>query len=62
MSYYQAKKKKKQKIENRFGRYKKLAQFWQECIGLSVDDTGRPMGQAMVYMEEVRAGDTNLSH
>lgn len=27
-----------------------------------MDDTGRPMGQAMVYMEEVRAGDTNLSH
>ena len=36
--------------------------FGKDVLGLSVNDIDRPMGQVMVYMEEVRAGDTNLSH
>lgn len=62
MSYHQA-KKTKQKIENRFGQYKKnKLSFGKNVLRLSVNDTGRPMGQATEYMEEVRAGGTNLSH
>lgn len=61
MSNYQAKKQNRKQRTDLVDIKNKL-NFGKDVLGLSVNDTDRPMGQAMVYMEEVRAGDTNLSH
>lgn len=61
MSYYQAKKQNRKQRTDLVDIKHKL-NFGKDVLDLSVNDTGRPMGRAMVYMEEVRAGDTNLSH
>lgn len=61
MSYYQAKKQNRKQRTDLVDIKNKL-NFGKDVLDLSVNDTGRPMGRAMVYMEEVRAGDTNLSH
>lgn len=60
MSYYQGKKQNRE-ITDLVDIKNKLS-FGKNVFKLSVNYTGRPTGQAMVYKEEVRAGDTNLSH
>ena len=52
MSYYQAKKQNRKQRTDLVDIKHKL-NFGKDVLDLSVNDT---------YMEEVRAGDTNLSH